>query len=440
MTRWESSEEEVVRYRPIMAAVLAVAVTALSVSACKSSKSGGTSNSPSGGGGGGGGGKTLTISTDLPMQGVSHDASTSTINAINLYLDQVNHKAGNFTIKLKTYDDSTAAKGAWDEATCANNAQAHVANAEEVAVMGTYNSGCAKIEVPVLNAANMLMVSHANTNPGLTKKWDPGEPEKYFPSGKRNYARVITTDDYQGAAAAQFAAQDLKVKRCAVLNDNQTYGQGVAQAFIAEAKNQGITILGNTAFDAKQPSYTAIFEKIKAQNPDCIYLGAIYDNNGGQVVKDKFSVLGDNTKVKMMGPDGYTGYPSTLDKQPEAQGMYMSFAGLSTEQLVKGGGAAASLITAYKAKYGKNPDTNYALYGVSAVQVILAAIAKSDGTRESITNQVFSGAGIDIPADQSVLGKEVKIDTKTGDTNNKDISILLMKNNQETFFKAQPVL
>jgi len=426
-----------VRYRAITAALAAVAVTALSVSACKSSKDAGGGGSTQGGGNGGS--KTLVVSSDLPAQGASHDETQSIINAINVYLDQVHHKAGKYTIELKNYDDSTAAKGAWDEAVCASNAQLHVANANEVAVMGTYNSGCAKIEVPVLNAADMLMVSHGNTNPGLTKTWDPGEPAKYYPSGKRNYARVITTDDYQGAAAAQFAAQDLKVKRCAVLNDNQTYGQGVAQAFITEAKKQGITILGNTAFDAKQPSYTAIFQKIKSQNPDCIYLGAIYDNNGGQVVKDKFSVLGDNTKVKMMGPDGYTGYPSTLDKQPEAQGMYMSFAGLSTEQLVKGGGAAAALITAYKAKYGKNPDTNYALYGVSAVQVILAAIAKSDGTRESVTSQVFSGAGIDIPADQSVLGKEVKIDTQTGDTNNKDISILLMKNNQETFFKAQPV-
>ena len=74
--------------------------------------------------------------------------------------------------------------------------------------MGTYNSGCAKLEVPVLNqdpTGPMLMVSHANTNPGLTKTWDPGEPDKYYPTGKRNYARVITTDDYQGRRLRTFA-------------------------------------------------------------------------------------------------------------------------------------------------------------------------------------------------------------------------------------------
>jgi len=407
------------------------------VSACKSSKDDGGSTHAAEGGGGGA--KTLVVSTDLPAQGASHDETQSIINAINVYLDQVHHKAGKFTIQLKNYDDSTAAKGAWDEATCANNAQAHVANADEVAVMGTYNSGCAKIEVPVLNAEGMLMVSHGNTNPGLTKSWDPGEPDKYFPSGKRNYARVITTDDYQGAAAAQFAAQDLKVKRCAVLNDNQTYGQGVAKAFIDEAKKQGITILGNTAWDAKQTSYSAIFQKIKSQNPDCVYLGGVYENNGGQVVKDKATVLGDNDKVKLIAPDGFTGYPD-LKKQTDSQGMYLTFAGLSTDQLVKGGGPAAALINAYKAKYGQAPTSNYALYGVAAMQVILDAISKSDGTKASVTSQVLGdSANIDIPADQSVLGKEIKIDPKTGDTNNKDISILLMKGNQETFFKAQPI-
>jgi branched-chain amino acid transport system substrate-binding protein len=431
-----------VRHRSILCAGVALTVVALSLTACKSSSKSSSSGGGSSSAAGGGGGKTLVISTDLPLQGASHDASVDTNNAINLYLDQINHKAGNYTVQFKSYDDSTAAKGAWDEATCAKNAQDHVANKNEVAVMGTYNSGCAKIQVPVLEQdpnGPMLMVSHANTNPGLTKPWDAGEPGKYYPTGKRNYARVITTDDYQGAAAADFAAQDLKLKRCYVVNDNQTYGQGVAKAFADRAKKNGITILGNQPWDAKQPSYRSLFESIKAQNPDCVYIGGIYDNNGGQLVKDKFSVLGDNAKVKMIGPDGFTGYPD-LDKQPESQGMYATFAGLSTAQLIKSGGAAAKLIDAFKAKYGKPPITNYALYGVAAVQVIVAAIAKSDGTRGSVTSAVFGGSGIDISASDSMLGKEIKIDPTTGDTNNKDISVLFMKNHQETFFKAQPVV
>jgi branched-chain amino acid transport system substrate-binding protein len=416
--------------KPVKVAA-AVVLASVALAACGGGSSGGS----------GGGGKTLVISSDLPLQGASKDASVSTNNAIKLYLEQIGSKAGDYTIKFEEYDNSTAAKGAWDDATCAKNAQEHVAAANEVAVMGTYNSGCAKIEVPVLNQdpdGPMLMVSHANTNPGLTKTWDPGEPQKYYPTGKRNYARVITTDDYQGAAAAIYASEKLNVKKVYILNDNQTYGQGVAKAFETKAKALGMTVIANEPWDAKQPNYSALFNKIKAATPDMVYLGGIYDNNGGQLVKDKVAVLGDNaTGVKLMGPDGFTNYPE-LQKLAQGQGMYLTFAGLSIDQLVEAGGAAAKLLTDYKAKYNSDPAGAYALYGVAALQVILAAIEKSDGTRKSVTDQVFT-TGVTIPADKSVLGKEIKIDPATGDTAAVDISILILKDNKETFVQAQAV-
>ena len=412
------------------------AIAALSLTACATGSQGGT------GGTGGEAPTDLVISTDLPLQGASASTSESTNNLIQLYLDQVGGKAGNYNITLKTYDDSTAAKGSWDEAACAKNATDHVANTNEVAVMGTYNSGCAKIELPTLNQDStgpMLMVSHANTNPGLTKTWDTGEPEKYYPSGTRNFARVITTDDYQGQGAAAFAANDLKVKKAYVLDDNQTYGLGVAQAFEDSAKQNGIEIVGRQHWDAKQPNYTALYQAVKASGADMVYLGGIYDNNGGQLVKDKVAVLGPNDgTVKLLAPDGFTGYPDLL-KLDQSKGMYLTFAGLTQDQLAKAGGEGAKLLQAYQAKYGKAPDGSYPLYGVAAVQVILDAIAKSDGTRKSVTEQVLGGAGITIPADQSVLGKEIKIDPTTGDTSAKDLTIEIVKDGKETFEKSQTI-
>lgn len=412
--------------------VAAVAVASLALAAC----GGGSSGS-----GTGSGGKTLTISTDLPLQGSSKDSSDSTNNAIKLYLKQVGSKAGNFTIDFKQYDNSTAAKGSWDDATCAKNALDHIANTAEVAVMGTFNSGCAKIIAPKLNqdpSGPMVMISNANTNPGLTKTWEPGEPEKYFPSGKRSYGRVVTTDDIQGAAAAAFVAQDLGLKNCLVLNDNQTYGQGVAKAFADAAAGVGITVIANQPWDVKQPSYQAVFQGFKAKNPDCVFLGGIYDQNGGQLVKDKVAILGDNTKVKMIAPDGFVGFPELL-KQPEADGMYLTFPGLGLETLKNAGGTAAKFLEAYKTAYGKDPDSPYAIYGVAAVQVILAAIAKSDGTRKGVRDAIFEGTGITIPAAESLLGKDLTLDPATGDVNVKDITVEQIKGAAETFVKAQPV-
>jgi len=414
------------------------AIAALSLTACANG-----SDSGSGTGGGGDAPTDLIISTDLPLQGTQASTSQSTNDLIQLYLDQVGGKAGKYNIKLKTYDDSTAAKGAWDDAACAKNATDHVATTNEVAVMGTFNSGCAKIEVPTLNQDStgpMLMVSHANTNPGLTKKWDIGEPEKYYPSGARNYARVITTDDYQGAGAAAFAAKDLGVKKVYVLNDNQTYGLGVAKAFADSATKQGIQVVGTASWDAKAPNYTALYQTVKASGADMVYLGGIVDNNGGQLVKDKVAVLGPNSGVKLMAPDGFEGNADLL-KLPQSEGLYISFAGLGYDELVKQGGAGVKLLDAYKAKFGKFPDGSYPLYGVAAAQVILAGIEKSDGTRKGVTEAVVGdGAeGITIPADQSVLGKEIKIDPATGDTSARDLTIFEVKNNKETFAKTQSV-
>ena len=384
--------------------------------------------------------KVLIIGTDLPLQGASADASADTNRAIDLYLKQQKGKAGKYTIQVKKYDNSTAAKGAWDDATCAKNANDHVSNKNEIAVMGTYNSGCAKIEIPVLNQApggGMLMVSHANTNPGITKSWDPGEPAKYYPTGKRNYGRVIATDDFQGAAGAQFAAKDLKLKKCIVLNDAQTYGVGVATAFKEEAKKQGIEVVADKAWDSKQPNYTALFEGFKSLNPDCVYLGGINDNNGEQLVRDKVSVLGPNTgAVKLIAPDGFTGYPSLL-KLAESDAMYITFAGLPAGELVKAGGAGAKFVTDFKAAYNHDPASAYAIYGAAAMQYIMASVAASNGTRADVIAKALSGKVV-IPANKSIIGKAFSLD-KNGDVTVRDMSIQLVKGNAETFLKPWPV-
>ncbi len=383
-------------------------------------------------------GKTVVVSSDLPLQGASADASADTNLAINLLLKQVGNKAGAHTIEFKEYDNSTAAAGAWDAATCTANANAHVQNAAEVAVMGTYNSGCAKLEVPILNqdpSGPMLMISHANTNPGITKAWDPGEPDIFYPTGVRNYGRIIATDDFQGKAGAEFAAE-LGLKNCYVLNDTQTYGQGVAKAFADAGPDNGINIIANDGWDSKQPNYTALFEKVKSANPDCVYLGGINDNNGQQLVKDKVKVLGPNDgAVKLLAPDGFTGYPE-LRAMPEAQGMYISFAGVPTAELVKQGGFGGEFVTAFNTDYGHEPASFYSIYGAAAMQLILLAIENSDGTRPSVLAAAFSG--ITVPADKSILGKEFGIDAG-GDVTVKDMSFNIMQGNEEIFLKPWPL-
>ena len=150
-----------------------------------------------------------------------------------------------------------------------------------IGVIGTFNSGCAKIIVPILNRVKLGMVSPANTNPGLTKKWDPGEPQKYYPTGMRNYARVVATDDIQGPADAMWS-KSLGIKKVFVLNDKQTYGFGVASTYRSAAKKLGINVVGFQGWDAKQSSYEALANSIKASGATAVFLGGIVCNNGAE--------------------------------------------------------------------------------------------------------------------------------------------------------------
>jgi branched-chain amino acid transport system substrate-binding protein len=375
--------------------------------------------------------KVVTVAVDLPLQGASAPASGDTVKAIQLYLDSVGGRAGKFRVKLRVYDDATAASAMWDAAKCRANAAAHVRAKDEVVVIGPFNSGCAKLMVPVLNrdrTGPLTIISHATTNPGLTKKWDTGEPTKYYPTRKRNYARIIATDEVQGVAVAKYAATTLRVRKVFVLNDNEVYGRSVAASFSAAAKKSKISVVGSAVW-AATGSNAALFRRIKASGADAVYLGGTFDVNGAQLLKDKVAVLGDNTKVKVIADDGFTGWPQ-MNAMPEAQGVFISYPGVDLNVL-NSRRVPAKFLTSYKARYGAFPSSSYALYGVAAVQEGLAAIAKSDGTRRGVQKVIFSGRGVSVPASVSLLGTAFGVDPRTGDVTVKEITVEVIKNGTE---------
>src|SRR5436190_19256902 len=128
--------------RRIVAVLVAAAAATFAMGACGGGKK---ADGPE---------KTVVVGVDLPLQGPKKAAHEETVNALRTYLDQVGGKAGKFHVDLKVYDDSTAAKGAWDADTCKQNANDHVANADEVAMIGPVNSGCTQLMVPILNSAS----------------------------------------------------------------------------------------------------------------------------------------------------------------------------------------------------------------------------------------------------------------------------------------------
>jgi branched-chain amino acid transport system substrate-binding protein len=340
----------------------------------------------------------VLLASDFPLQGSSRTQTTQIVEAIRYLLEQQNWKAGDHNVAYQSCDDATAQAGKWDSGKCSTNAQAYAGNEKVVAVIGTFNSGCAAIEIPVLNNApggGIAMVSPANTYVCLTEGGpgcDDTEPDKYYPTGTRNYARVVAHDAYQGAAVAEFAKSE-GVKSVYILNDKEAYGLGVATNFRNAAESLGIKIAGFAAWDPKQSSYEAIFRQIGGTGADAVFLGGLIDENGAQVIKDKVSVLGPNDgKVKLFGPDGFTTQQTIDEAGTAAAGMYLSVAGVPIDQFK---GAGAEFAKDFEPRLGGKPIDPYAIYGAQAAKVVLAAIAASDGTRPSVIEEVFNSSVTD---------------------------------------------
>src|SRR5215217_3598520 len=337
---------------------------------------------------GGGEGKTVKIVSDLPLQGSSAAQTEQMNNAIKLYLQEIGNKVGNYTIEFEAFDDSTAAKGAWDEATCAANARKYVEDESILGVIGTFNSGCAEIEVPIANEASLAYVSPANTAVGLTHEGPgstPGEPDKYYPSGTRNYTRVVASDDFQGAIDASYMKDKLGVTSVYILDDKEAYGKGVADGFEIAANDIGLKVAGHTGWDANAQNYKALMTQVKASGADGIYIGGIACLNGGQLIKDKVSTVGDNDAVKLLVSDGFV-LDSLFDEAgaDNLAGTYGSAPVLNPEDLT---GAGKTFLDSYSAKYG-SPEV-YTAYAAAAAQVLVDAISRSDGSREDVVAKLF---------------------------------------------------
>jgi len=359
----------------------------------------------------GSGSPQFIIASDLPLQGANRALTTEMTRAITFILDQQGWKAGKYTIGYQSCDDSTAQAGGYDTAKCTANANAYARDASVIGIVGTFNSGCAKLVIPIANRAAggaVAMVSPSNTYPGLTVSGPgtaPGEPGVYYPSGKRNYARVVWTDRSQGAADVLFARDTLHLKKIYVLTDKTTYGAGIATLFKTNAAKLGVKIAGYQAWDVNGTSFQSLATAVKQSGADGVFLGGNVCFQGGKVIKDLRSVMGATFPILV--PDGFTPASATATTSGgTAAGVYISHPGVPINQLK---GAGAKFATAFaKTNGGKAPDP-YTAYAAQAAQVLLGAIAASNGTRASTSSHLSN-----LNIKDGILGS-FKID-KNGDT------------------------
>jgi branched-chain amino acid transport system substrate-binding protein len=333
------------------------------------------------------------IVSDLPLKGDSAERSKQQNDAIIQEMARKGWEAGNTQIAFQSCDDSIASTGEWDENLCRTNAQKYAANPDVIGVIGTYNSGCAAIEMPVLNKApggGVPMVSPGNTfvcltepSPTVCKK---DEPDTYFPSGKRNYIRVVPNDAVQSAGLATFANENGIRKPFILVAADDPTSKGQADTFEGAAKSLGMQIAGVETFDPKAKSYTDLMNKAKSSGADAVLLAGLLEENGAQLIKDKVSVLGPNDgAVKLLAPDGYA-QQSTIDQAgPASAGMFVSLPG-KTPGSLRGEGSA--FVKELKSQVGDQPIEVFAPYAGEAAEVLMNAI-KVGKTRAGAIDTLF---------------------------------------------------
>jgi branched-chain amino acid transport system substrate-binding protein len=383
------------RVRHVAASGCLLAALSFGVAAC------GSDDKDSGGGGSTGatssGSTELTIYSSLPLQGDSRAQSLSVVNGEKLALAAQGGKVGDFTIKYVSLDDSTAAAGKWDPGATSADARKAAQDKSTIGYLGEFNSGASAISIPILNEAGVLQISPSNTATGLTRALgaDKGEPDKYYPSGKRTYGRVVPADHIQGAAQVSYQ-KDNGCTKTYLLNDKEVYGAGLAKNVVVAAKAQGLEIVGNTGIDPKAANYRSVAGTIKSSGADCVFFGGITDNNAVQLFKDLHAAM---PSAKLFGPDGVaeTAFTTKLGSSVE-KSVYVTNPTLDPKLYPASG---QEFFKNYKAKYGAEPEA-YAIYGYEAMGVLLEAI-KNAGDKGNDRASVIA-AFFKIKDRESVLG------------------------------------
>lgn len=331
----------------------------------------------------------VKLVSSLPRVGGAKDETDGIVNAVRMALADF-EKVLPFDVSYEDLDDATARPGVWAAEKEAANAEKAVADRDVVAFIGPYNSGAARVSAPILNKAGLVQVSPSATWPGLTKNVpgaDTDEPDRYRPGKGITFCRVCAQDGSQGPLAANFAADELKVKSVYVLDDRELYGVSVATAFKKRCEALKIKVIGHDSVGAGVSDFRALLKAARAKNPDLVYFGGTTQSKAPRLAKD---MKAEGVDCPLLLPDGCyeQAFVDAVGSDVlDALKVFVTVGGISPRYLK---GAGADFVKRYTAKHGKEPGA-HAVYGYEAAAVVLEALrAVGKKDREAVRKAVVS--------------------------------------------------
>jgi branched-chain amino acid transport system substrate-binding protein len=407
---------------PLLLAILA---------ACGSGTTGGTGSTPTVTGS-----TTIKVATDLPTSGKDATSGKPAENGAALAVNQANtnHTIPGYTLVFVPKDD-VGPSGIHDPTSGAANVTALISDALVAGIVGPFNSNVAKAEIPVSNPAPIAQISPANTNPCLTKDTAASGCSgandllpTLRPTGKVSYFRIATTDDHQGPAGADYLYKTKGYHKAYVIDDAETYGIGIANAFAQEWTKDGGTLLGRSSEPGSTTSYVGLLTQIASKSPDVIYFGGL-NSTGGDLIRQQMLQVPGLQTTPLGGGDGIV----TSDEAsavPTGKGGPV-FGTVATEDVVKAPGGS-TFIQQYNSTYGASNFGAYSAAAYDSMNILIQAIktALANGAHTPQNSSDSAGAtsfrtaviaaiqGIHF---SGVLGQQ-SFDSN-GDTTNKVITI-----------------
>ena len=336
-------------------------------------------------------GGRLTIYVSVPTNGASAPSGTAVLRGAQLALDATSGRLGAYQISLRPLDDALAKTGTWDPGQTTIDVHDAMLDRTMIGYIGDFNSGASAVSIPLLNRADIPQISATSSAVGLTAggpEASPGEPAKYYPTGRRTFARVVPSDAVQAAVQVRLQ-RSLGCTKSYVLDDGEVDGRDIAQSFQVAAKARRLNVVGSQEYEPHAPNYTALAAAIAQAGANCVLIGAIAGDNAAAVTRQVATTL---PRALIFGPAGLAetayvdpamgGIPPAIDPRV-----------LVTSPMLAASDYPASgrrVLALYRRRFGPPPLD--ALFGYEAMSLMLDAISRAThgGTITVLRSNVLS--------------------------------------------------
>ncbi|MDX6672743.1 MAG: branched-chain amino acid transport system substrate-binding protein [Solirubrobacteraceae bacterium] len=331
-------------------------------------------------------GRVLHVYTSLPFQGDLATRARDTYDAERLALAEAGARSGRYRVRLVPLDSSTTDAGRWDPNQVIANARRATQDPRTIAYIGELDTGASAVSIPVLDQKGILQVSPADGLAGLTRREGAtrGEPEKYYPDPRRNFARIAPPDNRQAAALAAYM-KELGVTRLYVANDGGGYGVAIADAVVVDAAAVGIGVVANDTITPQGADYAGAARRVLRTAPDAMFFGGTAHDRPQALWEDLHTIA---PRLKLFGPNALA-LPDFYGRLgPSAASTYLVDPSIPPRDRSQ---TYRSFVDRFRSAYHRSPDP-YAVYGYEAMRVVLGALRRAGrhaNDRRRVIRRVF---------------------------------------------------